>query len=161
MSHLVHTGSVDVPNAAAQCTRHDGFQSSSTSLKRPEAKDGQLYLVIELYRPYTSIFLAHQEQSCFPRAAALSLDGHTLISFGKLTAPRKQYCITHTTKDLAAQLVNAACGRSLSYVTIQHLKQREKTPTIETDDTSLRLSSEGLQCENGNSEVMCPAGRAT
>ena len=147
MSHLVHTGSVDVPNAAAQCTRHNGFQSSPTSLERPEAENGQLYLIIELYRPYTSIFLAHQEQSCFPRAATLSLDGHTLISFDALTAPWKQYCMTHTTKDLAAQLVNAACRRSLSYVTIQHPTHCEENPVLKILNTILRLCLEGLTVE--------------
>ncbi len=50
MSHLVHTGSVDVPDAAAQCTDTMSFQASPTSLERPEAEDRQLYLVIELYR---------------------------------------------------------------------------------------------------------------
>ena len=80
MSHLVHTGSVDMPNAAAQRAAYNGFQASSTCFECPQADDRQLYLIIELYRPYRAVVLAHQGQRSSSCAAALRLDGHTLIS---------------------------------------------------------------------------------
>lgn len=45
-------------------------------------------MIIELYRTFNAIFLAHQEQSCPSRAAALCLDGRTLM-FSTTTQPQE------------------------------------------------------------------------